>query len=520
MYAGEYLLDNQFGSGSVAPNATGSQYNEAWLYSQNATGSTGIGILIDAALGERDVSKNHFHELYAPYCLADGVVLGYQDNNTFDDITGFSNNSCPGRGLVFATGGYQVNNSPVTAGAQFMGLIAPNGGGQSVLTVSSPTAQLPPLTPCTATSCWVITDTNVGTTIFPAVQPNTWIVGASPAICIPPSTPCTGTGGAGTYLLNGPPQSVSSLDSMLAIQAYYPAGYSPGGAIVFPLSGGMVPNNQDFINGAYTRNSVVQGAASGFAISPVSGNTGALNATTVSLTTNAVLNYSKTAIVQGLPFLNTATSPVTVPGLGIYGAVPPSGPMIASPTTTGVPLNSPVLSLNVGHINMANGITDTVPLGTTITIGSAPTASAVIGNYFIVYSTAMGGPSSGPYASLCMGNTSTLPWCIIAPPGGNSQSGLTASSGTVTFTDMVLMFAGTLVSGDSLIAFVSGELLGPNSAGCDVNNNNPPTFFELGSTGVTGCKATGPRYITNGGAQVYGTANIGGSAPTLPSYIR
>ena len=133
--------------GSTAPNATGSQYNEAWLYSQDAPNSTGVGILIDAALGERDVSRVHFHELYAPYCLADGVVLGYQDNNTFDDITGFSNAStqspsCPGRGVVPCDGRLAVQQQSAECGAYFYGGIA-----GTTLTVIYLTGAQVPITP-------------------------------------------------------------------------------------------------------------------------------------------------------------------------------------------------------------------------------------------------------------------------------------------------------------------------------------------------------------------------------------
>ena len=258
---------------------------------------------------------------------------------------------------------------------------------------------------------------NVGTTTLPAIAQGTYIISQNPG-----GVP----GGAGSYQLGGPSQTVGN-ENMFALAAYLPAGGTA------PLSGGMVPNNQDFIGGAYTRNSVVQGASSGFTIAPNTTNIGSAAATTVSLQTSAALNYSKTALVQALPFMSgTATSPPIEPGLNVLYALKP-GQMVGSPTSSGIPLNSPILSLNPTHLNIANGITDTVPLMTTVYVGSAPTATAVPGIYTIYFQTTM--------STACMTNTGSTPWCIVAPAGGNSQSGIPAAGastlyGTVTFEDL------------------------------------------------------------------------------------
>lgn len=211
--------------------------------------------------------------------------------------------------------------------------------------------------------------------------------------------------------------------------------------------------------------------------------------TTVSLATNGstnilnkVLNFASTAGIA-------AGEAATCGGSSLGGIIP----------------NEIIAGISGTTATMNDGASSTVANGANCVFGYGVTGSAAGGVYTIT-------AASGTTVN------------ITAPAGGHSQSGVAVSGGTLTATDFVAPWVGTMTAGDSWTLTVPTSLPIDNIvAGLDFANNAPNPRFEYGTTGfyartnapymipvgVTGYGAQGV-LIGNGQASGAGSISLGG----------
>jgi hypothetical protein len=79
--------------------------------------------------------------------------------------------------------------------------------------------------------------------------------------------------------------------------------------------------------------------------------------------------------------------------------------------------------------------------------------------------------------------TGAFTFSITTPTGVHNQTGIVASGGVLAFTDLVLPFSGSAVSGDTWTVTIQQPTLSTNAFMVDQSNNILPPIFAFGSTG-------------------------------------
>jgi len=279
----------------------------------------------------------------------------------------------------------------------------------------------------------------------------------------------------------------------------------PGGTgspVVFAPSNYLMPNgNRTSSNLANSNQQVyhagtaisVFGYRAGATLTPGAGNAGSGADTPITLTTNA----------QGdgrhIYFASTA-------GLGVNMQFTCGGPI------SGVPNYVPIarLSTDTGVAVEPGYDNGSVASGTTCKFDYGITAKAVTGTYTVTAE-----------------NATTFD--ITAPSGGNSQTGVTVSSGVLSFTDMVFPWSGSASAGDTWTVVVPRAPHNIQIDGVDSINGVSEPYFAPGVTSASYTFIGNPYpFITpptyNGGINLSGYSssfctNLSPAAPGQNSII-
>jgi hypothetical protein len=157
------------------------------------------------------------------------------------------------------------------------------------------------------------------------------------------------------------------------------------------------------------------------------------------------------------------TTPVnrqTVPFVSTTGAA--AGETLNCPLGDGVPIDAGIFSIGTGvQLNTFSTYT-TVPSGITCSVSWGPTTKGATGTYTITAASA-----------------TTVN--ITAPAGGNSQTGLSISSGTLTATDIVSpWFTTAMTAGDSWTVTFPTPANGLSVMWTDAGNSEPDPAVQNG----------------------------------------
>ena len=232
----------------------------------------------------------------------------------------------------------------------------------------------------------------------------------------------------------------------------------------------------------------VDGFQSGAVVVQNAGNAGSGAVATISLTTNGstakqqnlVSFGSTTSVTNGVVqnmVVNCGNSTVSnFPG---NNAVTYVGTGVGASTAGTVSFQSYIGGIN-NNGNMAASTSCIASWGFT------PIATFVNNSPYTVY-------YSTTNIAGCGSQSATAPWCVVAPAGGNSQSGISAGTGAacsggtcaVTFKDLVVPFSGSPTNGDSWTFQPGQPQTGVTVANIDVNNGRPYAAGENGSEVVS-----------------------------------
>ncbi len=277
----------------------------------------------------------------------------------------------------------------------------------------------------------------------------------------------------------------SDTDSVDEVRAFRDGSATTGSAFVFandsyiPPSGFQVGGRADNIHvfGMMGSSSHVQGSTTSSLWQVVaSAGTGALNPQT--LTTNAASSNPYNSVLNFASVSNVYTGESMNCGGDSSGVYPQT--MVVSATATTV-------SMQVNVVN-GGGIAG-VPSGTVCTFSYGLSSTAVAGTYNLAYN----------------GSSFTL----TAPSGGNTQSGVTVTSGMLKFTDMFIPFTGTPNAGDNWNIVVPHPASRISIEYVDKDNQKSDPYLEPGTFGSMYKTSNTLLPVTANGAQGSASGVVG-----------
>lgn len=170
------------------------------------------------------------------------------------------------------------------------------------------------------------------------------------------------------------------------------------------------------------------------------------------------------------PAVVVSTSGSTAFGTTTVALTSTTGLAAGMTINAGSPLSGIDNNSNIGSITNATTLKMNTP-----TIATVATATACTFTYGFTQSAVAG--------TYTLAATGASTYNLTAPAGGNSQTGVVASGGTLVFTDLVFPIAGSAVNGDTWTILAATPAVGNVLEFIDKDNPTPSPHYMTGATG-------------------------------------